>query len=300
LNRTALGIAIFAAPFVSLGLVWTLTESLFFAAAATLVTVGGLQKPLEAWRPLHDVPSDPAHERQDALHGLHSSIGAFAGLIGAHQLVSLVVPWSWPVDGILPTLGQGLLVLLFGDLCFYAYHRACHATNGFWWRVHAVHHSITYFTGIHGGRAHVIETPMVFVFYGTVGALMGIELAPALMGLIFSSAIASNQHLNVDATLGPLEWLFVSSNHHRWHHDLDGYPSCNYANIFPFWDMLFGTYQAPLPAPRAVGLQGAAVPDDVWAQQLSVRDDVWGSWEQAWRAEHGEPTVGPSVAPRAV
>lgn len=85
-------------------------------------------------------------------------------------------------------------------------------------------------------------------------------------------------HANIRLHFGPLgDHLVVGPRNHRWHHALD-LPAdprlsrgCNFAILFPAWDILFGTrYLAPaLPATgihetseREIGAR-----DGFWAQQ---------------------------------
>ena len=55
---------------------------------------------------------------------------------------------------------------------------------------------------------------------------------------------------------------------HRWHHASEGVPatSCNFASLFPFIDLVFGTYHLPAEEPTAFGVWGEPLPDGFWGQ----------------------------------
>ena len=56
----------------------------------------------------------------------------------------------------------------------------------------------------------------------------------------------------------------MSPRFHRWHHSRD--VDCNYAGVFPAWDLLFGTYHLPDEGPETFGVRGEQLPEGVWAQ----------------------------------
>src|SRR5207253_1444141 len=60
-------------------------------------------------------------------------------------------------------------------------------------------------------------------------------------------------HSNVSLPLGPLGLLFGSPAFHHWHHDrhLHG---CNFGNVSPLMDVLFGTHYDPGREPVELGL----------------------------------------------
>ncbi len=64
-----------------------------------------------------------------------------------------------------------------------------------------------------------------------------------------------------------LERIIVTPHYHVWHH---ADPECrkNYANYFPFVDMIFGTFYLPDTMPKTVGLGPEAVPNSYSYHQL--------------------------------
>src|SRR5205814_348924 len=53
-------------------------------------------------------------------------------------------------------------------------------------------------------------------------------------------------HANLNWTFGPLRYVVASPVFHRWHHTTEREAQDkNFAGIFPFWDILFGTWYFP-------------------------------------------------------
>ena len=70
-------------------------------------------------------------------------------------------------------------------------------------------------------------------------------------------------HSDVRWRFGPLAYLVATPAFHRWHHANADVPEggCNFAGLFPLWDMAFGTFHLPaeapeMPAQTEVGLDG--------------------------------------------
>lgn len=77
-----------------------------------------------------------------------------------------------------------------------------------------------------------------------------IFLFNALMGL---QGLVS--HFNVDIKAGPLNYLLVGTQLHRFHHSADRHEARNYGVLTPFWGLVFGTFsyqQHRMPAALGV------------------------------------------------
>ncbi len=69
-------------------------------------------------------------------------------------------------------------------------------------------------------------------------------------------------HANVNWSFGPFCRVIVSSAFHHWHHtsQREGRDK-NFAELFPIWDMLFGTYFQPLGLqPEEFGIHDPSFP----------------------------------------
>jgi len=81
-----------------------------------------------------------------------------------------------------------------------------------------------------------------------------IFLFNALMGL---QGLLS--HYNVDIKAGPMNYLLVGTELHRYHHSADIHEAKNYGVLIPFWDLVFGTFEYhPNRLPKALGVQDPA------------------------------------------
>lgn len=137
-----------------------------------------------------------------------------------------------------------LAVLFVYDVSLYWIHRALHQT---WlWPMHAVHHSDTDLHFLSWSRGHAIEQTFIgacMIFSATWLGLSVTDIA----GLALIRALHQYYvHSNIDWDHGPLKKIIVSPQYHRWHHvdRADAYDK-NFASIFPFLDILFGTYYFP-------------------------------------------------------
>jgi sterol desaturase/sphingolipid hydroxylase (fatty acid hydroxylase superfamily) len=74
-------------------------------------------------------------------------------------------------------------------------------------------------------------------------------------------------HANLRLPLGPLRYVIATPAFHRAHHADDAAEtSCNFAGVFPVWDLVFGTFRMPDDAPRSFGAGTTAVPAGFLAQ----------------------------------
>lgn len=140
--------------------------------------------------------------------------------------------WDLPITWYLAAIGI--------DFCYYWLHRACHEVH-ILWAQHQVHHSSEDYNLAVGLRQSILQGWCGFAFY----------LPLAL--IIPPSQFVSHQYLNLlyqfwihtetVKTLGPLEWIFNTPNHHRVHHGSNIYClDTNYGGVLIIWDRIFGTF----------------------------------------------------------
>lgn len=70
-------------------------------------------------------------------------------------------------------------------------------------------------------------------------------------------------HANVTWDFGPLRKVFVSPAHHRAHHEVGDFK--NYAGMFSFIDVIFGTYARGAGRPHG---SGEAIPESLLAHLM--------------------------------
>jgi sterol desaturase/sphingolipid hydroxylase (fatty acid hydroxylase superfamily) len=132
------------------------------------------------------------------------------------------------------------------DLTSYCFHRLAHLSP-LLWRLHRVHHSDTTMDTSTFFRAHPLEV-LVFGTSSIVACIIfGIDLPTLGIYLVVQLPFVVAQHANIqlpgwmDKVFGK---VFITPNIHKVHHDQNQYyTDSNFADIFVFWDKLFGTYK---------------------------------------------------------
>jgi len=248
---------------------------------------------LERWRPVEPV-TDRAAVRVDVIYTLVHRLGLFrvalffmldplwAGLAGQLRMAGVPV-WSldtiWPGVTDLALVSFCLYLVLF-DLVDYALHRAQHHF-GWWWQLHALHHSQRQMTMWSDNRNHLLDDVLRDSAFVLVALAVGIAPAQFVAVVALMQLLESLSHANVRLSFGPvLGRLLVSPRFHRFHHAIGaGHESAgpgslgghNFAVLFPVWDMIFRTARF----------------DDVYPptgvrDQLDGRDYGRGFWAQQW------------------
>ena len=100
--------------------------------------------------------------------------------------------------------------------------------------------------------------------------VVALGYAPVLLAgaLPFFTAYAVFQHANVSWDFGRLRRVLASRRFHRWHHTsaAEGRDK-NFADLLPFWDIVFGTYYLPAIQPTQFG-SPESIPNDLLSQVL--------------------------------
>jgi sterol desaturase/sphingolipid hydroxylase (fatty acid hydroxylase superfamily) len=193
------------------------------------------------------VADKPVWHDRDALANVIS--GVFVAVVGAFVTGSLFmgvyllvyehlrvwdipfVWWGW------------VLVFLLNDLAYYTDHRIAHRT-GFFWALHVPHHSSREMNFLVANRGTVLAlngvmSPLVFVL-----PLLGVHPAMFLAVKFFANLWGIFNHTRLVKRMGFLEGVMMTPSNHRVHHGTEPkYLDRNYAQVFLFWDRLFGTYQ---------------------------------------------------------
>jgi sterol desaturase/sphingolipid hydroxylase (fatty acid hydroxylase superfamily) len=180
-----------------------------------------------------------------------------------------VVVWVRTPRGLVagqPAAAQVLEVLVLGDGIGYWTHRAFHGRR--LWPFHAVHHSSEHLDWLSSVRLH----PVNDVASRLVAALSLLILgfAPGIVGAYvpFLTFYAILLHANVSWRFGPLRFLLASPAFHRWHHSCEAEGrDHNFAGLFPWIDLAFGTFHMPPGrSPDRLGLADEEVPTGLLGQ----------------------------------
>jgi|EndMetStandDraft_3_1072993.scaffolds.fasta_scaffold25664_2 sterol desaturase/sphingolipid hydroxylase (fatty acid hydroxylase superfamily) len=163
---------------------------------------------------------------------------------------------------------QLIVFLIAVDLCRYWKHRALHAFPALR-AIHSVHHASENLNLLTTYRIHLFE----YIVDGIVTLLPVVILGlppemwlPLYLGLTLLSAL---NHSDIDLDYGWLNRIIVSPRFHATHHSSDRreYDS-NYAAMFSFWDVLFGTATFRRSRPERYGLSKLRMPPSFAGQLL--------------------------------
>jgi len=142
-----------------------------------------------------------------------------------------------------PTLALGfwselLPALVLADLVGYWSHRLRH--RGFLWHFHAIHHSPVRLDALAAARMHPLDDLVDNTLVGLALYVAGFSATTIFwIGPILFVHIGLT-HANVAWDFGVLRKVLVSPQHHRAHHEIGA--SQNFAGMFAFIDVAFGTY----------------------------------------------------------
>ncbi len=254
-----------------------------------LLTVFGA---LERWRPVEAV-TDRRGVRTDVIYTLIHRLGLLRvalfftldplwdtaiGQLRVAGLPSFALDDLWPGVTDVAWVSFVLYLLLF-DLVDYALHRGQHAF-GWWWQLHAVHHSQRQMTMWTDNRNHLLDDILRDSVFVLVALLVGVPPGQFVAIVACTQLVESLSHANVRLSFGPFERVLVSPRYHRLHHAIGlGHESAgpgslgghNFAILFPLWDLVF----------RTARFEARTEPTGI-RDQLDGRDYGRGFWAQQW------------------
>ncbi|MDB5846811.1 MAG: fatty acid hydroxylase [Rhodoferax sp.] len=179
-----------------------------------------------------------------------------------------------------------MVYLVLFDGLQYAVHRLQHAIP-WWWALHSLHHSQRQLSCWSNDRDHYLDDFLEAMILAGAALLIGVApVSYALLNLI-SALLENFSHANVRLRFGAvLDKLLVSPHFHRLHHmRVDPHRpdmhNCNFALVFPVWDLVGRTalYPPRTEAPRATGVGDPVVDADntrgLLAQQLHALRRFW-------------------------
>jgi sterol desaturase/sphingolipid hydroxylase (fatty acid hydroxylase superfamily) len=265
-----------------------------------LAVMWGVFGLIERWWPREQLRDKPA-VRVDILYTLIHTLGLFRvalffvlephfdtllgwarvlGFDGVH-LDALVASW-WP--GVTDTAWASFLVyLVVFDFLGYWIHRAQHQWRR-WWALHALHHSQRQMTRWSDERNHLLDAVVVSVLVALVARVIGVPPGQFVAVVVITRLIESYAHANTRLDFGRwFDRVLVGPKFHRVHHGMGvGHESagpgslggCNYAVLFPIWDILFGTADFTSP------VSPTGIRDQL--PQNGGRDYGRGFWAQQW------------------
>jgi sterol desaturase/sphingolipid hydroxylase (fatty acid hydroxylase superfamily) len=178
------------------------------------------------------------------------SIGLFAGNTIAVLLTKSiglgVYLWVYQynifnIADVLPTWATWLCAFLLIDFVYYWFHRASHRMR-FLWAIHMNHHSSEEMNLLVAFR-QAWFAPLAKIPFFAILPLLALDPTMVIVAGTISTLYGIWEHTQVVPKLGWLEYIIVTPSHHRVHHaSNEGYLDKNYANMFIFYDRLFGTF----------------------------------------------------------
>lgn len=262
---------------------------IFLIGALEIAVLAVILGALEKWRPV-EVWSDRGPVRVDVIYTLLVRLGVLPlaifflllpvvdgldGWLRMHDFIPRGLEDAFPALFAHP-FASFIAYLVLIDLALYWLHRAQHAF-GFWWALHALHHSQREMTFWTDDRNHLLDMVLTDAVLAILALVIGVAPGQFVAIVAVTRAVESLSHANVRMSFGRLgERLLVSPRFHRIHHGIGlGHEGaargCNFAVLFPVWDHLFGTANAAREFP-ATGIR----------DQLHGRDYGEGFWRQQW------------------
>jgi sterol desaturase/sphingolipid hydroxylase (fatty acid hydroxylase superfamily) len=224
-----------------------------------IVAVFLLLRPLEAWRPAEDW-TQRTSVRTDVLYTMLNRLGivpiaTYAVLtpvldaLEAQLRLMGYIPWG--LEDLIPGLAGSvaatfLVYLLVLDLADYWRHRLQHRL-AWWWALHSLHHSQRQMSFWTDDRNHLLDDVFAGVWFAGIALLIGVPPEQFVAVVMLTRFVESLSHANVSFGFGTVgERLLVSPRFHRTHHGVGvGHEGrrygCNFATLFPVWDIVFGT-----------------------------------------------------------
>lgn len=274
---------------------------IFLIGAIEITLLAIVLGALERWHPLEQ--QDEHEKRVDVIYTLLQRLGfvpllmfalltplidGFDGWLRMHD----VIPWK--LEDALPALNASpwisfAVYLVVLDFVAYWLHRWQHRVT-FWWALHSLHHSQRSMSFWSDDRNHLLDDVLIDGAFALVALLIGVPPAQFVTIVIATRVVESLSHANLRLSFGRIgEYLLVSPRFHRVHHAIgmghDG-PArgCNFAVLFPAWDVLFGTANMAPEYPKT-GIR----------DQLDGKEYGRGFWQQQWL---GLARLGSSLAGR--
>ncbi len=178
-----------------------------------------------------------------------------------------------------PWLAYALFIVAL-DFSNYWTHRWMHRFAPLW-EIHKFHHCATEMTMLTALRDHPMERALLHGVNAVPAALLGMPAEHYIAAQLALQALGFAKHSNWHSNWGWVgRWLIQSPGAHRLHHSNDpSHYNCNFASVFQFWDVLFGTAKHPAIGTVEgvrIGLSEDALPSGPLASMIAVVRGFYG------------------------
>ena len=163
------------------------------------------------------------------------------------------------------------------DMIVYWQHRLFHKIPLFW-RLHRMHHADPDFDVTTALRFHPLEMALSMVIKLGAVAILGPAALAVLIFEVLLNGTAMFNHGNVSLPPGLDRWLrlvVVTPDMHRVHHSIEAAEyNSNFGFNMPWWDRLFGTFQAQPAAGHdemTIGIEQFRGAREQWLDKMLVQ-----------------------------
>jgi len=140
-----------------------------------------------------------------------------------------------------------LIYLLLYDLKQYGVHVLSHR-SAFFWSMHSLHHSARVVTVTSSTRHYWLGDLIGVAFMLPFGLLLRVPIEILVVVAPLRALAVALAHTNIRASYGFLSLVITGPQYHRIHHSiLPEHVDKNLAELFPIWDVIFGTVWRPKP-----------------------------------------------------
>lgn len=153
--------------------------------------------------------------------------------------------------------------LLATDFANYWSHRILHMRV--FWGLHVLHHSDKHMNWSTSFRIHILEYLLMLVCAAFIIGWLQLPSEAAAIAVVIRMWYSKYVHCQLGWSHGRFKKILASPDYHRWHHanTPEAYGK-NLCDIFPVWDIMFGTYYYPGPCEAELGVDN--VPDNFFLQ----------------------------------
>ena len=165
---------------------------------------------------------------------------------------------SWPL------VFKALVLLVILDFTNYWSHRLLH--RPWMWGIHSLHHSDEKMNFSTNFRVHGLEMVQMKLVVVVIMGWLSLPAAGLAVAVFLRGWYGLYVHSRLPFDHGRFRKILVSPNYHRWHHaDDPAVYGKNLGDMFPIWDIAFGTHYDPGTCDIPQGVSDA--PKDIFRAQ---------------------------------
>ena len=160
----------------------------------------------------------------------------------------------------IPFVATYIIANLIGEFLPYVYHRVSHKgkTDSYLslllWRIHSIHHLPTRMNWFKTNWIHPINMFLNTFLKMTPILLLGFDEQIIFLVGITHIVVVYISHANIQTKKSFWDYLIVTPQIHHFHHSKKMEEAKNFSNVFPFWDLIFGTFYNRKGAVGKVGV----------------------------------------------